>query len=591
MRKKRPVGYFLLPLLYVGVILGLMVLQFSKSESFLQSWGDWTVSGRSPSSRGSGAHDLLDFQIRGQGMKFTFSAARPAVVIANDGTALKTRPVRWTRTGEGVNVLFQDGMRLEYLKSSGPNHEIVIQPYLPESLKTSSAIVLPFSLEKGLSAVRDPFLPMLTLGLGPQVTVVSLDGGGDLITEDNSFFLRTGRTIRPIRIETLKSGLDPLSRWVGVTEPTPDIKSLMGSFWTKAYAGWSNGRYHGGDWDMGNGNTRFSEVLASAYLREAFLKGDYDSAIDKATADAKTWGFRAMPYFGDLMDITQAKRVKVELEASQSSFDWTNPNLVRDALFYGPDGFADRVKKALLNDPLPTSWEGRLGYWDNLLYLAQSDANGQWLARSSAVASAVLSGLQRDDTQVFCPASGGGQNLKATMILGNLLAKYEALSKETTYLPLAQSLIAHVLAQTDKWGLFPEILGASSSSAMVRPEELFEEISPDALQEYPLNAPLWSAPAFLRSPAQVKAAVITPTQATFSFKFPVGHSEYTLIQGVPPFDHILMHGIRWRTDPNFQDYSDGWYYNSGTKTLYVKIKHRVETEDLTIVFTPDSSSS
>ena len=591
MRKRHPAGYFLLPLLYIGVILGLMVLQFSKSESFLQSWGDWTVSGRSPSSRGSSVHDLLDFQIRGQGLKFTFSAARPAVVIASDGTALKTRPVRWTRNAEGVSVLFQDGMRLEYFKSSGPNHEIVIQPHLPDSLKTSSAVVLPFSLEKGLPSVRDPFLPLLTLGQGSRVTVVSLDGGGDLITEDNSFFLRAGKAIHPIRIETLKSGLDPLSRWVGVSEPAHDNKSLMSLFWAKAYAGWSNGRYHNGDWDMGTGNPRFSEVLAAAYLREALLKGDYDSAIDKATADAKTWGFRAMPYFGNLIDTTQAKRVKVELEASQTSLDWTNTNLIRDALFYGPDGFADRVKKALLNDPLPTSWEGRLGYWANLLYLAQFDPSGQWLARSSAVASAVLSGLQRDGTQVFCPASGGGQNLKATLVLGNLLAKYEVLSKEATYLPLAQSLIAHVMAQTDKWGLFPEIVGTSSPSTIVRPEELFEEISPDALQEYPLTAPTWSAPAFLRSPAQVKAVVITPTQATFSLKFPVGHSEYLLIQGVPAFDHVLLHGIRWRTDPDFQDYSDGWYYNAGTKTLYVKIKHRVETEDLVIVFTPDAGSS
>ncbi len=591
MRKKRPIGYFLLPLLYISAILGLMVLQFSKSESFLQSWGDWTVSGRSPSSRGASVHDLLDFQIRGQGLIFTFSAARPAVVIANDGTALKTRPVRWTRNQDGVSVLFQDGMRLEYLKSTGTNQKIVIQPYLPDSLKTASAIVLPFSLEKGLSAVRDPFLPMLTLGQGSQVTVVSLDGGGDLITEDNSFFLQSGKVIHPIRIETVKADLDPLSRWLGRVEPTANVKSLMDSYWVKAYAGWSNGRYHNGDWDMGNGSTRFSEALAAAYLREALLKGDYDSAINKATVDAKTWGFRAMPYFGNLMDITQAKRVKVELEASQASLDWTNPNLIRDALYYGPDGFADQIKKALKNDPLPTSWDGRLGYWANLLDLAQTEPKGQWLTRCTAVASAILSGLQREGNLVYCPATGGGQNLKATFILGNLLAKYEGLLKEKTYMPLAQNLISYVLSQADKWGLFPEFIETASSSPVVRPEELFDEISPEALQEYSFNAPSWSQPNFLRAPSQVKSVQITPEQATFSFDFPTGHSEYILIQGVPAFDHILLHGIRWRTDPDFQDYSDGWYYNSGTKTLYVKIKHRVESEDLVIVFTADSSSS
>jgi hypothetical protein len=49
-----------------------------------------------------------------------------------------------------------------------------------------------------------------------------------------------------------------------------------------------------------------------------------------------------------------------------------------------------------------------------------------------------------------------------------------------------------------------------------------------------------------------------------------------------------LHGIRWRTDPQFQSYSDGWYYSASTRTLYVKIKHREELEELVINMVPQS---
>ena len=45
-----------------------------------------------------------------------------------------------------------------------------------------------------------------------------------------------------------------------------------------------------------------------------------------------------------------------------------------------------------------------------------------------------------------------------------------------------------------------------------------------------------------------------------------------------------MNGIRWNGDPNFQRYYAGWYYDQANETLYLKIRHRVKTETIRILY-------
>jgi len=47
---------------------------------------------------------------------------------------------------------------------------------------------------------------------------------------------------------------------------------------------------------------------------------------------------------------------------------------------------------------------------------------------------------------------------------------------------------------------------------------------------------------------------------------------------------IRMHGIPWHADPAYAKYSDGWAYDSGTRTLYVKLTGRQPREELDIQY-------
>ena len=81
------------------------------------------------------------------------------------------------------------------------------------------------------------------------------------------------------------------------------------------------------------------------------------------------------------------------------------------------------------------------------------------------------------------------------------------------------------------------------------------------------------------------------TTSILSFRFPQGGIHHFALYGVEPFDQIQMHGIPWKSDPEFQRYSDGWVYNPRTKALFFKIRHRSERQEIRILRdTPEAAS-
>jgi hypothetical protein len=69
--------------------------------------------------------------------------------------------------------------------------------------------------------------------------------------------------------------------------------------------------------------------------------------------------------------------------------------------------------------------------------------------------------------------------------------------------------------------------------------------------------------------------------------FPQGDTHYMVIKGIKPFGRIQIYGMDFRTDPRFETYnSSGYRYEAETETLFLKMRHKAEYEDVVIWFTP-----
>jgi hypothetical protein len=171
---------------------------------------------------------------------------------------------------------------------------------------------------------------------------------------------------------------------------------------------------------------------------------------------------------------------------------------------------------------------------------------------------------------------------------GRLLLQAAELTSRPSLAVVGRGLLLAVLSLADSEGFAPA--RGSIVSGSFRPQE--GQLPPEALygylaekrylpEEHSLYGQL-SPGAWLYTAAQPVRVKTGSGQYRFSFGFPAGGSHYFLLQGLPPMQSVILHGILWKPDPEYSRYGDGWVYDPATQTLFGKLTQRLAEEDLVI---------
>ncbi len=581
MRHTRTWLFFALPVLYLSIVLGLVAFQFSKkSDSFSQNLGDLTIAGKA----GSGT-TAAELTLRGRGIEFLFDANHAVSVEKRDGTSARLRPLSWAWKDGAVVVSFQQGLQLAFDKTVGGGRSLVIRPVANEGAKAFVSVKIPFGPESGTRIVRGVLDSFVEVVRDKSRLLASVDGVQDRIESDNAFFLVAGKDgFRPARLDPLSPGTPPNLTWLTLdtSASPPDLESTLTQYWNRAYAGWASA-------------AAISTNLVDAWGREALQRGEYSTAFAKIQTlqgqSPQVWGFDAVAYLGNVVALTARQRQSVEAASSRSQPDWVGQGrLWWEARLYGPAGSADRVKDLLLRGKLPETAAGLTAVLQNLLALHAAAPSDLVTNRLEEVQAALLTRVVRRESDLFVRSGEGLLDLRSSLLLGRLWMDFSRTLANEAYALAGAQLIASSLSFQDGNGRLPEFLVTQDGKIVrqegtVLPEDLYTSLRPASAAE--TEVPAWGASAFVRTPGRVASQVITDSEARFTFRFPAGSAQHVIVTGVPAFDHITLHGIRWRTDPQFQSYTDGWSYSAATKTLYAKIKHREDLEELVIHFQPE----
>ena len=105
---------------------------------------------------------------------------------------------------------------------------------------------------------------------------------------------------------------------------------------------------------------------------------------------------------------------------------------------------------------------------------------------------------------------------------------------------------------------------------------------------YSLSSQMGSPSWAWTSAQDIKIVKQEDSSVQFSVRFPQGQTHYMVIRGIKPFYRIQIYGLDFRTDPRFESYnSSGYRYNEKTETLYLKMRHKSEVENIVIWFGND----
>ena len=165
-------------------------------------------------------------------------------------------------------------------------------------------------------------------------------------------------------------------------------------------------------------------------------------------------------------------------------------------------------------------------------------------------------------------------------------------SSSRDYQPIAEQLLATALDYVRADGSLPATVGLDGATAEGGGGDLHSEVAlalldsiPHLPRELPLYKELGVPNVWILSAAK-PAVVATSGSWVIRFAFPLGQEHYVLLQGVPNFVELRLHQTRWKTDPEYFRYSDGWIYDAETLTLAVKLTQRTEQDDIELLFAP-----
>lgn len=615
-----PRRYFLIPVVYIALISALVAMEFTGTVKIEERVNNLSVTALVPARRGGDPQILRRLDITTDGFHLSFSRQEPLEFRLSSGRSVYAYLSGYAVLPGSVEIDFGDRLRLIIQtgnKAGGTDRNRVA---IETDLLEEATLLLPFLYADGFSVDQFAGLPLLSLSKtykrGQTITAISLPA-------DSTIDLRNGEKKGTIILRNStggfssfyvtrldKPGPEVVSHWFQTQYRYPgsdEYNAIVENYVETAFLGWTYTRYSrtSGTWRMPDATQSFDENILSAALTEAVRRGTTSETADRFRegiqrhAEETTW--ISAPHLGDIVDkgenigegdIDRIRNIETMISEEDLSL-FSSPDLL--------SFIADRAPTPLFQDLAEFAArvdieEIEARYAPGLLnlYLESREIEDPLSAAfdgfDSAVEASIFPAIWLTDQGYFLGSNNGSIDILTSVRAGAAVARIGVYQANPFYEAIGLELIASVLSLSGSEGFLPAVLRMDGrtvigSSGYIKPEEIYPLISGDTY--YPHYVSLSNAlgsRGWAWTAAEEFQGRQNGSSIELSFTYPVDESHHMIINGIEPFSFITLFGIRWKSDPRFQFYGSGWFYDEGRKTLFVKITHSQEMEEIVISY-------
>ena len=607
-RKLSPV-YYLIPVIYIAVILFFVFMQFQSKQDFQASVGNLSLSGAYVQALGGGRR-LKTIELRFHNLRMHFS--RSSALLGGFGPVRQNKllPETFSQFPEGFEIEFNDGFILRFVVEGPLGDRVRIIPILPQSLGSLRNVSLPYTILQGdQEPVRG--IPELE-ATGPAGTVfVSLPEGSEIDTGKGRLTvnLEAAADGEAIVLERILNKPQPYLHWFSQDFPlvgSEELESQVRLYLNRSYQYWSSVLA------SAQSSQQLVGDLGIALVSEAIKRGEYRRFLAVVARNIRQFllensdnpsVYQSAAYLGNLPAFlshrqeaaaAEIERITALIKAADFSVLET-PDLICFIINHAPFSLVEEVLRLadsarLEQQTLYTLLHLTEVYLDAIRFL--DVGNATYSRAKEIVDRFILPSIRKTPRGLFLAASISADQeeiqLYESVRAGGVLMRAGELLAQDSYVTLGGNLIHSALRLADSEGFIPTRLRIQGQEIepgeeLLAPERIYSLLPTTRYtpREYPLYSYLypgsWIWTASL--PGEIK---IDEQQYRFFFSFPTGGTHYLLIQGIRPMQSVVMHGIPWKSDPQYFQYTDGWAYDADNQTLYVKITHRTQTEEIVL---------
>ena len=612
--------YLVVPIIYVGVIFGLLFLQFSGGERLTRTVGPVLLRATRNVTAEGGESGVRDIRLEFNGLSLEFDGDN-GLVVESPGALVEVAPTGFVQTESGFLVEFTGGFTLSVEASEDPVPEVQLALEIPESdsqmidsemsVADISEISIPFRFFGTATADSPDRSSFVTVRLGDREFYFTAPPDAMIDPANEKIVLSREASMRPIRyVEAVSGNPATVLGWFAeaqnaVTEA--QYEQSVNRFVSAAYAGWRGARYNSSavTWTAADGTPRFSEAALTAYLAEAWRRDDYDRAFAEmrraSDLHGDDLGLLSSVYMGNLIEVSDRieRETNVKRERISEDLDQERSTVFREAdlfLFAGTrggrvlyDNLLAYARSVSLNSVDVTTAVGMLANYS--LSVHPTEESRQVTSRFADLAElTILGAIIQTDDGYFLQSAPGQVDVATSIRAGLAIAKIASERNDQTLETAGRNLVVSGLSLADRNGMMPATLLARGDfvepgPGFIEPEVIYRDVADNRSYPHALPVGAESSPgAWVWTAADVDVVAVSNSEWRFRIEYPRLRTHYIYVSGVPEFDRLELFGQTWRNAPDFEIYSKGRNYDAATQRLMIKYYDDSVVRDIVLFF-------
>ena len=590
-----------LTILYILIIFGIFVIQFTIGKTFYYTIGAMSVSGRDDVDETGNRTPLLPLHIVANGLDFYITDQTPITAKTSNNEELSLKVLEYKKTEDSFSVICSNDVLIDFTSYLSETVETVrISVSMPSEIET---IYFPWKLTQSARLERQDEQIFLRYGKDRFIFRGGYGfGNSDDTSELPHLILSSSKktAFYETYIQSESLDFDSIRRIpIASDEEYGKTKQLFRERALDYFSSVISSR-------------NYNEELLTAYMAEKAFNGEYAKALVFAPSSLlpkEKRSYISTTFYGNLVqnDNSLAAYQRKFLSGIESGiaraeisvFDREAliPFLINNSranLISALEKIASNTKQEDLNSFLAAGLlEAAMDY---AFYFPNKQ--NPFMENSEQYETVLKDSLISIDTGLYISSDKKTIDTEKTLRTASVLIRYgSSYPDKGTWKAVGQALYSSIFslggnssslpASFDIQGDKAKKLGLMANDALILHAEKLYSIAVKDNPYYPHeeSLALKAEPGIWAWTSARDINVLKNDAKIFSFRISskAGDTHYMIIRGIRPFYRIQIHEIDFRTDPRFEMYnSSGYVYDERTRTLLLKMKHKKDDEDIVL---------
>lgn len=587
--------FITVPVLYLLVIFAICVLQFTQGTAFSIINGPLSISGSYITDEEENRIPALPLHMVFKGLDMYIEDSSPVILSNRNGQEKNLSLLSIEDKETGVSLGFSENVSLDIsVEKRGDVDLLSVSARLPSA---DSTLKFPYKTIKSAKEEISEASHLISTNEKQYVFQGEVDPDSKNLIFNNHSQTLVYRTFIPSKgVVITDLGNNPLS-----SENL--YNTNIDKFAATTLSALRNAL-----------NSSYTEDDIAAFIAEMARNGMYNNGISSvplAFTSGTTRTYKTNTFLNNLVKTNESMilREREDLSRISKQVSEKNPSVFE---FPGLIPFLwDRTSTPLLNDILtfvpslnmesvtPLQAAGILAAGMDYDTYLKGEKN-PFLVLEESCLRIIRESLNDLGENIFVSPDGENVGIPENIKTGKILIKYGKTYNKPEWANAGRIIISSVLSFMDEKGNFPETASftftadgtkktgiVKNSSKVLKASTVYPILveNPYYPREVSLSNELGRGIWAWTSALEIKGSKPSENQINISIRFPVGESHYLVIRGIKPFTRIQLYGMDYRTDSRFETYnSSGYVYNSATQTLYLKMRHKSETETVRLFY-------